>query len=1238
MATVSQVTEAVYRSRFDDQMTAGANAAARAMEGLATAVEATEERVTRSERSATSWIRANDALTQAADRAKKAKTDLSNAEKALASDLAAGGAKAEAAGRALDTLRTKAEQAEAKARALSASFAAAGSTTSGTSAHIAAFASANDNAASRADRLRGVLGQAGFQIQDFATQVAMGGNAMQAFGVQGAQMLGAFGPTGAIAGAVLMVGTLAAGLLTAGDNAATAANRAEAEFKGVERAQNELKKAIDEVNNAFLTQAERANRAAAAARAGTQANLEQNLSWLVQRNEGSAIELSKAERDLGRLEQYSRREEEMRERMRRSGQLATEGEAFTERGNLFEARTQVQGLRADMDRTSEAIGKATEALARLRNAGVAGPDQFGPEAPAAVTRNVDELRRQYDRAGTIRRDYADTAIAINASLQRGEIDQAEATRLTTAAEKERDDALQKLTASSTRMTAAQREANRETEAALRLEAQFYSEPSATRSGLLSLGKFDDEYISRLERRLKGSAVDAEAVKKQTDEANRAAERAYDQQQRKAEATYDRITDYAGNAFADLFMGTEGGWKRTMENLQRVAIATFAKIAFEAAARPIIMPVVQAFTGATGGGLATTAAGAVSNVSLPSMAQAAGANGSGIGAYTKYLDGNLLSLGTGGSPTGGVVRFIDGSLGTNVGGFLNSTAYTVGGNAQLASQLGQYADTGMTVGTLGSSVNGTAVSYGSAIGGGLGVLGGAYGIYSGLQQGGAKGAANVVSGGAGMIAGASTAAFGTTSAAGVAGGLSAAGVGAGAATALGAVAAVAPYVAVIAAIVAMLLPAQKPSNREGNAYVDVGAGTITPGGQTGDKFSEDNLRAATDMGEALKQFANQLSRYGVNPIGQFQVGFGDRDGIYAQWGGQRETFGRDEGGAKEAVDFISRNLLELNQGQLAGNYRTVYDTVGASDIERLFGALDWTRDVYEPFAKLKDQTSQYAQQVASLAAQYDPLIAKAREYGLAIEPIQTVYNEQMATLERVRALNLNSMRLGLDMELAQLTGGSGSAQAAAIARMQFDINAQTRAQQVEQQFKDLGASAEEVAIRLGILAQVTDESRQAMEESFVRADLTTRLEAMQGLASQGGILTSFLDQQNMAGGSPQQAFGTAQAAYDRAMQSARQAGGMDADLGGLTRAAESLISASSAFYGDGAQGAMIRNGVLNQVRSLGVDLGLGGFTNDLDASITRWIAANTDSTMALKRLTDRVDALYEELRDRRFLAA
>ncbi len=59
-------------------------------------------------------------------------------------------------------------------------------------------------------RFGGIVGQAGFQVQDFVTQVQMGQSALMAFGVQGAQLLGAFGTGGAIAGALLVAGTLGA--------------------------------------------------------------------------------------------------------------------------------------------------------------------------------------------------------------------------------------------------------------------------------------------------------------------------------------------------------------------------------------------------------------------------------------------------------------------------------------------------------------------------------------------------------------------------------------------------------------------------------------------------------------------------------------------------------------------------------------------------------------------------------------------------------------------------------------------------------------------------------------------------------------------------------------------------------------------------------------------------------------------------------------------------------------------
>lgn len=62
-----------------------------------------------------------------------------------------------------------------------------------------------------------VMQQAGYQMQDFAVQVAGGQNKLVAFSQQGAQLLGVFGVGGAIAGAVLSTGVLIARMAGLGD-------------------------------------------------------------------------------------------------------------------------------------------------------------------------------------------------------------------------------------------------------------------------------------------------------------------------------------------------------------------------------------------------------------------------------------------------------------------------------------------------------------------------------------------------------------------------------------------------------------------------------------------------------------------------------------------------------------------------------------------------------------------------------------------------------------------------------------------------------------------------------------------------------------------------------------------------------------------------------------------------------------------------------------------------------------
>jgi lambda family phage tail tape measure protein len=239
MATVSQVTEAVFRSRFDDQMSTGAEAARRAVERLGVQVLETDQRVTRSERSAKGWVSSADEVTQAARRAERAKRDLANAERALADGLERGEVTSDQAARALATLGARARDAEERLRALQR-MDGVGFAGVGRAANDAGVATGN---------LGQKIGAAGLQLQDFFVQVQGGTSALTALSQQGSQLLGMFGPAGAVAGAALAVGALAAQFLLGRDNAETLNDAVEAQddlFKEAKEASEEYRKSLED--------------------------------------------------------------------------------------------------------------------------------------------------------------------------------------------------------------------------------------------------------------------------------------------------------------------------------------------------------------------------------------------------------------------------------------------------------------------------------------------------------------------------------------------------------------------------------------------------------------------------------------------------------------------------------------------------------------------------------------------------------------------------------------------------------------------------------------------------------------------------------------------------------------------------------------------------------------------------------------------------------------------------------
>ena len=87
--------------------------------------------------------------------------------------------------------------------------------------------------------------QVGYQVQDFAVQVQGGTSALVALGQQGSQLLGIFGPAGAIAGMILAIGTGLAGAFVAARGAADSATAASVSYgdamKGAKEKADELK-------------------------------------------------------------------------------------------------------------------------------------------------------------------------------------------------------------------------------------------------------------------------------------------------------------------------------------------------------------------------------------------------------------------------------------------------------------------------------------------------------------------------------------------------------------------------------------------------------------------------------------------------------------------------------------------------------------------------------------------------------------------------------------------------------------------------------------------------------------------------------------------------------------------------------------------------------------------------------------------------------------------------------------
>jgi hypothetical protein len=406
---------------------------------------------------------------------------------------------------------------------------------------------ANDNMAASGGKLGTILQSAGYQVQDFAGQVANGTSAVTAFAQQAPQLLSVFGPAGIFAGAAIAVGAVALKFLDMGESAETAAKRAEANFKGVKESQESLATAIDEVNKLYQTQEQRAAAAADASRKATRRKIEMSQQELITMNDGDVAELAVAKRDLAQAEaRIQRRDVDI---FARTGSRTNDFQAG-DVSALFPLRARVAALEADISRTTEQLGRANDAAARLR------------DAPPATARTIYELG-----GGTV--FPIDAVQPAMDSWRKG----------------------------------LERDAARADRAGAREDGRNVAFIDRT------LNKLDDARWRDEERQI----ADAEKARERAAaEAQRMEERAAEERRRRDERVTDDITRYGADAFAGMLSKNSRGFAGFLEDMEAAFKRTAARLVADVILRPVVSDVVGSLGLGNLGGTGGSASGLLSS--------------------------------------------------------------------------------------------------------------------------------------------------------------------------------------------------------------------------------------------------------------------------------------------------------------------------------------------------------------------------------------------------------------------------------------------------------------------------------------------------------------------------------------------------------------------------------------------------------------------------------------------------
>jgi len=1030
-------------------------------------------------------------------------------------------------------------------------------------------------------RFNQIIQQGGYQAGDLAVQIQGGTNALVALSQQGSQFLGMFGPAGAVAGVILTVGTIAANFLLTANNAEQAKSKGQEALDAMAKSGADTARVLREINDLFLT---------AGQRAANLANMQR--AELRSRNESRLAEVGGGRAELAR--RLAEEEQYLSDIARPSGNLYR-AESNADRAREAEAIIRVRELRSQLAAADREAEQLRQGLLRLDKAGLQGAEEFGPTSADPFGTNA--LRASLDRRFAAQQQYAERINQINLQVREGTLSAAEGERLATLAVRERDEAIQKLGET------------------VKAVARNMVEVQDMDGGVFSR---DANVQRRLDEWRAKAAREQEQAEQKGARAREKSERDYEaaleRRQNEEARTTDDIVRYTADSFADMFAETELSWGRMWQNMRRTAASLGARIAAEAVIRPIVAPIVGGMMGGMGGASNALAMSAINNAP----------GGVDYTSLVRNAGGGLTSFGGGGSYFSGAANWLDATAASYAPSLFASTNVAAPSTLGFAGAAGTPITTAQ-IDALSASMPATpggGAFFGSASGtamGALGVAGGLYGIYSGVQTGGARGWAQGAGGAAGVVGGLGTLASAGGAVGGMLGGAS------------GALAALGPYglaAAAVLAIASQFLPGQKPSNREGNATVDLLSGGLSIAGQTGGKFSAENRDAAQGIASSISDIAASLRA--ATGVGQtpyaFTVGVGDRDGIYLRDAGAKQQFSRDEAGSQALIQAATSQILTSMRAAFSENVSTVVDASGG-DLQRTLENLGWLRNIYEPMQRVATVADQFAAAVAATRAPFDEAIAKARTLGLEVNVLSQRQAEAVTKLYEARAANDRDMFTGFDVRFRRAAGMDQDA-----ALMEFNAATDREWRSLVEGLQSQGYTDSEIADRTRYFENVQAQERLAIIRQFgqeaVAAEQQAANDRLRASQQAAGVVQSLADYARSLGAgdmspySLQDRFGSAQRNFDSIFQSAM--GGDAASLRQYQGASQEYLSLARDLYGSTGGYVDAFNRVQNGLGAIG-NVGADTLTASFQAEIVQ------DQTVTLVNALAQVQAEVAALR-------